>query len=199
MNNIKKTWEGIRKIANIKKMSMKTTQHITFHTTYHFLKDCIQFNIIIAHTSNEEILDIINVLEHRSTGPSSIPFKLLSLIPDLIIMPLACIINRSFSTGVLSKLMRIVKVTPIHKGGSTQDVSNYRPISLLSIFHKIIEKSITLSYFKTNLDSREIIPQYMLLPKSQKSPKRLFDKGKYGCGIFIDLRKVLVLLTMEYY
>ena len=26
MNNIKKTWEGIRKIANIKKMSMKTTQ-----------------------------------------------------------------------------------------------------------------------------------------------------------------------------
>jgi hypothetical protein len=33
-----------------------------------------------------------------------------------------------------------VKVIPIHKGGSTQDVNNFRPISLLSIFDKIIEK-----------------------------------------------------------
>ena len=80
-----------------------------------FLKDCIQFNFIIAHTSNEEILDIITALEHKSTGRSSIPFKLLSLIPDLIIMPLAYIINKSFSTGVFPKLMKIVKVIPIHK------------------------------------------------------------------------------------
>ena len=43
--------------------------------------------------SNEEILDIINSLENKSTGPSSIPLKLLSLIPDLIIIPLAFIIN----------------------------------------------------------------------------------------------------------
>ena len=175
VNNIKKTWEGIRKIANIK-MSMKTTQlniggrviddetelaknfnnffanvsHNTKNTIpkvpnispLKFLKDCIQLNFIIAHTSNEEILDIINALENKSTGPSSIPFKLLTLIPDLIIIPLAYIINRSFSTGVFPKLMKIVKVIPIHKGGSTQDVNNYRPISLLSIFDKIMHKHL---------------------------------------------------------
>ena len=41
--------------------------------------------------SNEEILDIIDSLENKSIGPSSIPLKLLSLIPDLIIIPLASI------------------------------------------------------------------------------------------------------------
>ena len=46
----------------------------------------------------------------------------------------------SFSTGEFPEKLKIVKVIPIHKGGSTQDINNFRPISLLSIFDKIIEK-----------------------------------------------------------
>ena len=87
--------------------------------------------------SNEEIVEIIKSLENKSTGPSSIPLKMLSVIPDLIILPLAYIINMSFLD-----MLKIVKVIPIHKGGSTQDINNYRPISLLSIFDKIIEKLV---------------------------------------------------------
>ena len=78
-----------------------------------FLKDRIQLNFIIAHTSNEEILDIINALENKSTGPSSIPFKLLTLIPDLIIILHILLIGHF-----------LLEVIPIHKGGSTQDVNN---------------------------------------------------------------------------
>ena len=62
-----------------------------------FKKNLMQVNFVIAHISNEEILDI-NSLENKSTGPSSIPLKLLSLIPDLIIIPLAYIINMSLLT-----------------------------------------------------------------------------------------------------
>ena len=35
-----------------------------------------------------------------------------------------------------------MKVIPIHKGGSTEDVNNFRPISLLSVFDKIMEKLV---------------------------------------------------------
>ena len=89
-----------------------------------FLKDCNQVNFIIAHVSNEEILDIINSLENKSSGPYSIPLKMLSVIPDLIILP---IINFSFLTGEYPDLLKIVKDIPIHKGVSTQDINNYRP------------------------------------------------------------------------
>ena len=64
---------------------------------------------------------------------------------------------------------------------------------------------ITIFYFKTNLDSGEIIPQYLLLPKSQKLSESI-NKGKYGCGIFIDLRKAfdtvnhgILLKKLEHY
>ena len=107
-----------------------------------FLKNRNQINFIIAHVSNEEIVEIIKSLENKSTGPSSIPLKMLSVIPDLIILPIAYIINMSFLTGEYPDMLKIVKVIPIHKGGSTQDINNYRPISLLSIFDKIIEKLV---------------------------------------------------------
>ena len=63
-----------------------------------FLQNRNQINLLIAHISNEEILEIINSLENKYTGPSSIPLKLLSVIPDLIILPFAYI-NMSIFTG----------------------------------------------------------------------------------------------------
>ena len=174
VNNAKKTWECIRKIVNVKKMTAKPSQlnvcgniidddkelasnfnHFFVNVGQNtenafpkvpnispskFLKNRNQINFVIACISNEEILDIINSLENKSTGPFSILVKLLSLISDLIIIPLAFIINMSIQSGVYPGLLKVVKVIPIHKGGSTQDINNYRPISLLSIFDKIIEK-----------------------------------------------------------
>ena len=105
-----------------------------------YLKQRKQFNFIVAHVSEEEIFEIINALENKATGPNSIPLKLLKLIPDLIILPLCKIINTSFGTGKFPDALKIVKVIPIHKGGPTDDMNNFRPISLLSIFDKIIEK-----------------------------------------------------------
>ena len=71
---------------------------------------------------------------------------LLKLIPDLILIPLYNIINVSFNTGVFPSLLKIVKVIPIHKGGSTQEMNNYRPISLLFIFDKIMRNLCIKDY-----------------------------------------------------
>ena len=105
-----------------------------------YLKNKNQFDFIISDISNEEVLEIINNLESKSTGPQSIPVNLLKLIPDLILEPLCKIISNSFSCGIFPDALKISKVIPIHKGESTLELNNYRPISLLSIFDKIIEK-----------------------------------------------------------
>ena len=93
-----------------------------------------QFNFL-AFISNEEVLDIINSLSDIATGPSSIPLKLLLLIADIIVIPLSRIINMSLCTANYPDKLKLVKVIPIHKDGATQDLNNFRPISLLSIIH----------------------------------------------------------------
>ena len=247
---MKKTWEGIRKIVNIKKTSPKISQlniggkiidddkelATNFNNFFlnmgpnteasipkvpnispsKFLKNRNQINFVIAHISNEEILDIINSLENKTTGPFSIPVKLLSLIPDLIIIPLAYIINMSLLTGVYPDLLKVVKVIPIHKGGSSKDVNNYRPISLLSIFDKIIEKIMHNRLytflerhnilFRNQFGFRKNTSTVHTLVQITEMIKASIDSDKYGCGIFIDLRKAFdtvnheILLTkLEHY
>ena len=233
-NNIKKTWEGIRSIINIKSTKESSISQIKVNNKVirnhkeivetlnnffvnvgpnteknipvnpkikpeKFLKNRNQLNFLIAHISNEEVLDIINQLENKSTGPQSIPIKLLKLIPDLILIPLCKIINHSFQTGVFPDALKISEIIPIHKGGSTEDLNNYRPISLLSIFDKIIEKVMHKRLYNF-LQEHNILFQnqfgfrknnsttFALIEITEKI-KETIDNKKYGCGIFIDLHK----------
>ena len=233
-NNIKKTWEGIRSIINIKATKQSTISQIKVNNKViknekeivetlnnffvnvgpntdrnipvnpkikpeKYLKNRNQLNFLIAHISNEEMLDIINQLENKSTGPQSIPIKLLKLIPDLILVPQCKIINHSFQTGVFPDALKLSEVIPIHKGGSTKELNNYRPISLLSIFDKIIENLMHKRLYDF-LQAHNILFQnqfgfrknnsttFALIEITEKI-KETIDNKKYGCGIFIDLRK----------
>ena len=88
-------------------------------------------NRIIAHTTEDEILKIILSLdESKSTGPSSIPVRLLKIAASYIILPLCKLINLSFHTGVFPESIKVAKFVPTFKSGSSQDINNYRPISL---------------------------------------------------------------------
>ena len=166
-----------------------------------FLKDRQEVNFLIAHISEEEVIGIINALENKTSGPTSIPIKMLKMIPDLIIIPLCRIINMSFITGVFPEILKIVKVIPVHKGGSTQDMNNFRPISLLSIFDKIMEKLLHKRLydfleknnilFKNQFGFRKNNSTIFALLQITEKIRESIDKGKYGCGIFIDLRKAL--------
>ena len=107
----------------------------------------------------------IHPSENKSSGHSSIPLNILSVIPDLIILPLAHIINMSLLTGVYPDLINIVKVIPIHKGGSTQDI-NYRPISLLN--DKIIERLLHKRHYNFLKNITYCIITNLVLEKTQQ-------------------------------
>ena len=59
-----------------------------------------------------------------------------------LVLPLSIIINKSFETGLIPKSTKIAKVIPIYKCKNKNEMSNYRPISLLPSTSKILEKLV---------------------------------------------------------
>ena len=57
-----------------------------------------------------------------------------------ILHPLTAIFNRSLSTGKVPDSLKIAKVIPIHKKDDKEIFSNYRPVSVLPCFPKILER-----------------------------------------------------------
>ena len=94
-------------------------------------------------TNAKEVLNIITSLNlNKSSGPFSIPAKILSLLKIELSKPISELINLSFISGTFPSKLKTAKVIRIFKTGSPLTLSNYRPISLLSNVEKIFEKVI---------------------------------------------------------
>ena len=89
----------------------------------------------------QTVLEATNKLKTKlSSGHDNISTKLIKETINQTLEPLTHIINRSFETGVVPQDMKIAKVIPIFKAGDDTLMKNYRPISLLPAFSKILER-----------------------------------------------------------
>ncbi len=77
-----------------------------------------------------------------SAGPDGIPVKVLHFLREELSIPLAHVINLSLQQGTVPDCLKVAKVIVLHKGGSQNDVNNYRPISLLPSISKLLEKVV---------------------------------------------------------
>ena len=85
---------------------------------------------------------IANLKTKKSTGADKTSlFFVLKLA--FVLSPYLCFLfSFGFEFGFFPSCFKIARVVPIHKAGSKNEVTNYRPISLLTCFSKILEKLI---------------------------------------------------------
>ena len=170
------------------------------HTFFEYLVNPNPNCIFFTPVTEEEITDVVrNLPNKKSAGVDHINCSLIKTLIPAISKPLTYIINLSLSTGVVPDGMKIARVTPIYKSGSVSHVNNYRPISVLTSFSKIMERVIykrTLHF----LDKNNIISdnQYGFREKHSTSHAIIhlidkitndLDNSISTIGIFLDLSK----------
>ena len=171
-----------------------------------YLRRDISDSFYIKPTTPEEIMNIIHVCKNKqSSGWDDIPMTIIKYVGPHIAAPFAHICNLSFSSGLFPSEMKTAKVTPVYKGDSRDEFSNYRPISLLPNFSKILEK-IMFNRLREFLNKHEILyeKQYgfrqnfstdlALLELSDKIAESI-DAKKYTICIFVDLSKAFDTLN----
>ena len=162
----------------------------------------------ISPCTVNEVSNVIQSLKNgKSSGPNSIPVKLLKILNHPISSVLSVLINESFSTGIFPDKLKMAKVIPIFKKGLKTKTCNYRPISLLSIFSKIFEK-LMQSRLQKFLEISEVLFSMQFGFRSGHSTehalvtlteniKSTLDNNRLGCGIFIDLQKAFDTVNHE--
>jgi len=93
-------------------------------------------------TSNEIIKHIASLKSGSSKGLDKISSEFIKRYHIYLLKPLVHIINLIFCTGAVPREFKESLVTPVFKKGDRSEITNYRPISLLNNFAKLLEKAI---------------------------------------------------------
>jgi len=100
------------------------------------------------------VMSLLKRLDVRkAVGPDGFSASFLKKIAPEIVFPLTLLYNKSLSSGTIPLEWKKCNVTPIHKSGSFEDPGNFRPISVVPIIAKLLEKIVAFqlnSYFEKN-------------------------------------------------
>ena len=134
-------------------------------------------------------------------------FLYVKCVSDFIAQPLTRIANLSLEQGVIPEELKFAVVTPIYKAKDPMFFNNYRPISLLSVFSKILERLMyngllkflnKQDFFnKFQFGFRNKHSKFMALIILLENLVKAFDNGNCAVGIFLDFQKAFD--TVDHY
>lgn len=183
--------------ANIGSSLSCTIPHVNL--SYSNISDNLN-SIFLDNIQPSEILTIVQKFTNKqSSDYTDMNMHLIKQIIDVILEPLTYICNLSFSVGKFPDHMKIAKVIPLFKKGNKNHLSNYRPISLLPQFSKILEK-LFVNRLNKFLNKYNILSNHQYGFRSNHSTATAImelaeeittamDKHHYFVSIFVDLQK----------
>ena len=150
--------------------------------------------------TNAEVYDLIVGLDpSKSTGADGISAKMLRGTVDAVVPSLTRLFNLSLTTGSFPEAWKLARIVPVPKSVAMTVPSNYRPISILSVVSKLLERhvhQILFTFLSVNypLSTR----QWGFLPGRCTASAlltvthdwlRQLELGNEVCSIFFDLKK----------
>ena len=139
-----------------------------------------------------------NLKISKATGIDMIPSRALKIAADIIAPSITWIFNLSLKTGIFVDEWKKACVLSIYKSGDRRFCVNYRPISILPVISKILERSVFDQLYKF-LNDNSLLSKYQscFRPKNSTLTALLqmcdewhqnLDCGKLIGVVFLDIR-----------
>ena len=157
-------------------------------------------SFFLTPTYPNEINNIVDSFkDSKATRYTDTKTKFIKISKSIIFLFLCKLINDCFSKGVYPNFLKIAEVIPIFEKGNRREASNYRPISILSQFHKILEKLI-YSRIINFIEKNDLLCENQFGFRKNSSTilaiNSIYDKfinnidqNLYTCCLFLDLSK----------
>ena len=183
-------------------------------TTY--MENPILESMVITPVVEEEVQSVIKSLKDSSAGWDAIFSWVIKTTHSSFIVSLTHIMNMSLLKGVFPSELKIARVIPLFKSGESNKFSNYRPVSVLPLFSKILER-LMYSRLLSFINKHNILYAYQFGFRIHHSPNlalvilvdrilKALEKGDFVLGLFLDFFKAfdtvnhsILFEKMEFY
>ena len=151
---------------------------------------------------------IFSLPTKSSTGFDNISSKFLKQIAPTIVKHLTTLIKQVFNTGIFPDKLKLARVIPLHKKGNPSLLNNYRPISLLPVISKVIEKIIS-NQLRSYFESKKLFYENQYGFRSDHSTEYAtlelidriiskMDNDEIPFSVFLDLSKAFDTIYIDH-
>ena len=193
------------------------TSNIDVSQCLNYLKGHVSHSMYLKPVEEYEIIEIVRKLKQKkSPGHDSISTTIVQQNIDLLLLPLHYIFNLSFESGQVPQSLKLAKVSPIFKKGSDDQFVNYRPVSVLPVFSKILER-LFYTRLVSFLEKNSILSNFQYGFRTGHSTilavtdfldqvVNALDNKKHTIGLYLDISKAfdcinhqLLLAKLKFY
>ena len=186
--------------TNMAKNTIKDLNPSSLDPTDRIVQNPNKLNFVTNPLTKSEIIEATGLLLDKKTPDlNGISSNFVKNIIYAIINPIHHVFSLSLSTGTVPSLLKIAKVTHLFKRGDRSNPDNYRPISLLNTFSKILEKIVALRT-TTFLTSNNLLSKWQFGFRQNHSTTHpmvhfmnfitsSLNEKKFTLAIFCDLKK----------
>ena len=163
-------------------------------TAPHRLLDCFQ------KVDESTVLELLQSIDDRkSAGSDGLPGCILKNYAKDLTPSVTQLINASLTSSELPTPLKLATVSPIFKNGDPSLATQYRPISLLPLVSKLLEK-VVARQLRSYLEEFSIIPKEQFAYRQHHSTEDALvyainnflmakDQGLYTGLVFVDMSK----------